>query len=326
MNDAILVTGGAGYIGSHACKALADAGFLPVTLDNLCLGRREFVRWGPLIVADVRQVDVVAATIKEHQIVGVMHFAAFAQVGESVADPAKYYANNVEGTLALLTAMRQTDLRTILFSSSCAVYGSPDAMPISERTLPRPINPYGHSKLMCETILTDFAAAYGLQQSALRYFNATGAEPGAGIGEQTATRLIARAILSLLGQVDAFAVNGDDFPTPDGTAIRDYIHVSDLADAHVTAMRHLLKGYPGGCLNLGTGHGYSIKDVLTTVERVTGRRINAPIGPRRTGDPAVLIADPSLARDLLGFVPQRSDICTIVKDAWLWHSFANQRR
>jgi UDP-arabinose 4-epimerase len=322
MNGNVLVTGGAGYIGSHACKALADADFCPVTIDNLCLGNREFVRWGPLITVDIRHVDAMADTIRSYQAVGVMHFAAFAQVGESVSDPLKYYENNVQGTLALLTAMRQTGLRKIVFSSSCAVYGSPSVTPISEQTPTQPVNPYGRSKLMCETILTDFVAAYGFERIALRYFNACGADPKAGIGESpgTATRLITRAILAMLGRVDDFVVNGSDFPTPDGTAVRDYIHVSDLADAHVVALRHLLDGHTGDCFNLGTGKGYSIKEVLNVIAQATNRSFTASTGPRRPGDPAELVADANLVRKKLGFAPKRSDIRTIVNDAWQWHT------
>ena len=322
MTQNILVTGGAGYIGSHACKALSEAGFRPITLDNLCRGSRDFVKWGPLIQADIHQTDVVLDTLRAHDIAGVMHFAAFAQVGESVANPQKYYDNNVQGTLALLHAMRQTNIRKILFSSTCAVYGSPDSLPISEQTVPQPVNPYGRSKLVCEGILNDYAA-YGFESIALRYFNAAGAAPGAGIGEQreTATRLIPRAVLAALGQINDFQVNGDDFPTRDGTAIRDYIHVSDLADAHVIAMRHLLNDLPGGCYNLGTGVGHSIKDVLDVIKDLMG--LESPpmtIGPRREGDPVELFADASLAQDVLGFTPTRSDLKTIVRDTIDWFS------
>ena len=324
MTSNVLVTGGAGYIGSHACKALASAGFRPVTIDNLCLGDRDRVRWGPLVIADIHQVDTVVDTIRSYDIAAVMHFAAYAQVGESVVDPAIYYENNVQGTLALLTAMRETGLRKILFSSSCAVYGCPDVIPICEHTPARPVNPYGRSKLICETMLADFAAAYGFERIALRYFNAAGAAPCAGIGEpRDARRLIPRAIQAMLGRIDDFVVNGSDFPTCDGTAVRDYIHVSDLADAHVVAMGRLLDGHSGGCFNLGTGHGYSIKQVLTTIAEVARRPLDAPIGPRREGDPAELVADATLARHQLGFVPKRSDIHTIVKDAWRWHTLNN---
>jgi UDP-arabinose 4-epimerase len=320
MQPAVLVTGGAGYIGSHACKALAHASYTPVTIDNLCIGRRESVRWGPLIEADIRDTAGLIKIIREYDIVGVMHFAAFAQVGESVMRPLEYYENNVLGTLSVVAAMRQTGLRKILFSSTCSVYGSPQQPLISETTPTEPVNPFGRSKLMCETILNDYARACGLEHIVLRYFNASGAAPGAGIGEGlTAQRLIPRAIFALLGHIDDFVVNGSDFPTPDGTAIRDYIHVSDLADAHVIALRHLLDGHPGRCVNLGTGRGYSVKEVLATLSHVSGRPTQAPSGPRRAGDPAELVADASLAQRLLGFLPKRSDLRTIVADAWQWH-------
>jgi UDP-arabinose 4-epimerase len=322
-----LVTGGAGYIGSHACKALAAAGYCPVTIDNLCLGHREFVRWGPLIKVDIRNTSAVAEVIRSHNVIGVMHFAAFAYVGESVTDPAKYYENNVTGLLSLLAAMRQAELNKIVFSSSCAVYGSPSTTPISERVATDPINPYGRSKLMCEQIQWDYASAYGLNPVALRYFNASGAEPSAGIGEkrEIETHLIPRAMMALQGHIDDFEVHGSNYPTYDGTAVRDYIHVTDLADAHILALRYLVAGGTRGVFNLGIGKGYSVQEVLTAIATVSGRSFSPSAGVRRQGDPVELVADAALARNVLGFVP-RFDLQTIVTSAWRWHSVQHPLR
>ena len=319
--ESILVTGGAGYIGSHACKALAAVGYRPVVMDNLSLGHREFVKWGPLIEADVRDSTAVADAIRAHNIVGLMHFAASASVAESVANPARYYENNVLGTLSVLAAMVQTGLKYIVFSSSCAVYGSPGITSISERTATEPVNCYGRTKLMCEAMLADYASAYAIRRISLRYFNASGAEPAYGIGEdrKEETHLIPRAMMALLGHIRDFQVHGTDFPTRDGTAVRDYIHVSDLAEAHVLALRYLLAGRKGDTFNLGVGKGYSVKEVLAAISGVSGRALNPVTGARRQGDPAELVADAKLARDTLGFTPKFSDLRTIVELAWRWH-------
>lgn len=316
----VLVTGGAGYVGSHACKLLSATGYLPVTLDNLCLGHRRFVRWGPLVEADIRDVETVIRAIRDYDIDAVMHFAAFSYVGESISQPAKYYNNNVTGLLSLLTAMCETNVQRLVFSSTCAVYGEPDTLPIAEDTATKPINPYGRSKLMCETILRDFAAAYGLQAIVLRYFNAAGADPDGLLGEDrsTETHLIPRVIMYLQGRLADFAVFGADYPTPDGTAVRDYVHVSDLADAHVLALRKLSAG-DTGTFNLGTGQGYSVKQVIDTISRISGHRFLPVSGARRIGDPPTLVADGRLATQTLGFQPQRSDLETIISTAWRWH-------
>ena len=328
MTRAVMVAGGAGYVGAHTCKSLARAGFQPVVLDNLSTGHREFVRWGPLVQADLRDTATVADTIRRHACVAVLHFAAFAYVGESVSDPAKYYDNNVAGTLSLLAGMRGAGCDALVFSSTCAVYGQPAQVPIVEDTPPDPINPYGASKLMVERILSDFRPAYGLRSIALRYFNACGADPDNEIGElrDPETHLIPRAMMALQGHIDDFAVFGKDFETPDGTAIRDYVHVADLADAHVAALEQLLGGSPGGVFNLGSGRGYSVKEVLQAIEQEAGERLPGVAGPRRSGDPAVLIADPARARRALGFDPVRSDLPTIVQTAWAWHRRAHPRR
>lgn len=328
MTRTVLVAGGAGYVGSHTCKALARAGFLPVVLDNLSTGHQDFVRWGPLVRADLHDTAAVTEAIRRHGCAAVLHFAAFAYVGESVTDPAKYYDNNVAGTLSLLNGMRAAECDALVFSSTCAIYGQPARVPISEDTPPDPINPYGASKLMVERILADFRPAYGLRSIALRYFNACGADPDGEIGElrDPETHLIPRAMMALQGHIGDFAVFGTDFPTPDGTAIRDYIHVADLAEAHVAALEHLLAGGAGGVFNLGTGHGWSVKQVLGAIEREAGERLPDVAGPRRDGDPAELVADPARARQALGFAPTRSDLETIVRTAWAWHRRAHPKR
>lgn len=328
MANAVLVTGGAGYIGSHTCKALAQAGFLPVAFDNLSLGNPDFVKWGPLVVGDTRNSEDVASVLRAHDCKALIHFAARSSVGESVSDPALYYDNNVGGLIGVLNGMRAAGCDAIVFSSTAAVYGEPETSPILETAQAAPINPYGQSKLIGERMLTDHAAAYGLRSIALRYFNAAGADPDAEIGEfrQVETHLIPRALMALQGWISDFQVFGSDFPTPDGTAVRDYIHVADLADAHVLAFRHVL-GRPGHeAFNVGTGRGWSVAEVLSAVSRTTDIDMAAPGGSRRPGDPAVLVADGSLARDRLGFEPVRSDLDTIVSTAWAWHRKAHPKR
>ena len=325
---AILVTGGAGYIGAHCCKALSEAGYIPVTFDNLSTGHRDFVKWGPLVVGDVCDTQRVADAIATHEVAAVMHFAAFSQVGESVGDPQKYYLNNLCGTLSLLKAMLEHGCTRLVFSSTGAVYGDAGRDPIAEGAAGATVNPYGTSKWMIERILADYRSAYRLNSFCLRYFNACGADPSGTIGEfrDPETHLIPRAMMALQGHVGDFAIFGDDFDTPDGTAIRDYIHVADLAAAHVLALDALLNGAPGGSYNLGTGSGYSVRQVLTVIERQTGLRMPLVTKARRAGDPPILVADPSAARLELGFVPTCSDIATIVKSAWAWHRSAHPKR
>jgi UDP-arabinose 4-epimerase len=328
MTQSVLVTGGAGYIGAHACKALAAAGFLPVTFDNLSLGRPEAVKWGPLVQGDTRNAAAVSTAIRAHSAIAVMHFAALSAVGESGRDPARYYHNNVGGLMGVLEGMALEGCRQIVFSSTAAVYGEAGEALIGEDAPVVPVNVYGRSKRMCETIMTDHAAANLLRPVSLRYFNASGADATAEIGEQreVETHLIPRALMALLGHVDDFQVFGSDFATPDGTAIRDYIHVSDLADAHVLALQYLLTGAEGGVFNLGTGQGYSVGEVLRTVERITGRAMAAPTGARREGDPTRLVADGSRARTDLGFQPTQSSLDNIVSTAWNWHQKAHPQR
>jgi UDP-glucose-4-epimerase GalE len=327
MSIPILVTGGAGYIGAHTCKALKNAGFLPVTFDNLSLGHRDFVRWGPLVEADISDPAAVAAACAKYKVQAAMHFAAFAAVEESMREPRKYYENNVVGTLRLLDGLQSAGVKKILVSSSCAVYGAPKSQPINENTETNPVNPYGLTKLVMERILSDFAKAYGLQWSALRYFNACGADADGEIGEKRSeeTHLIPRALMAIQGYIRDFKVYGTAFPTPDGTAVRDYIHVADLADAHVTALRSLLASGTTGPINLGTGRGYSVKQVIEEIAKVTGHRIPLIAGEPRPGDPPVLTADASLARDRFNIVPVSSDLATIIDSAWRWHQKAHPR-
>jgi UDP-glucose-4-epimerase GalE len=317
----ILVTGGAGYVGSHACKALAAAGHTPVTYDNLSRGHREFARWGPLEVGDLGNAAQLDATFARHRIDAVMHFAALAYVGESVEQPALYYRNNVGGTLELLEAMRRAGVKRLVFSSTCATYGVPERMPITEDLPQQPINPYGATKLMIERVLRDYDPAYGLRSVALRYFNAAGCDPDGEVGEdhEPETHLIPRVLMAADGTLPRIDVFGTDYPTPDGTCIRDYIHVADLADGHVRALDYLQRSGASTAINLGTGRAFSVREVIAAAERVTGRRIPVHEGPRRAGDPPVLVADATRARTLLGFAPRFTEVEPIVATAWRWH-------
>ena len=317
----ILVTGGAGYVGAHACKALAARGYRPIVFDNLVYGHEAAVKWGPLEVGDIADRARLDAVIAEHQPQAVMHFAAFTYVGESVADPGKYYRNNVAGTLSLLEAMRDHRIGRLVFSSTAATYGMPDAVPIPETAPKAPINPYGQSKWTAEQMIADFAAAHGLRSVALRYFNAAGADPDGEIGEchDPESHLIPLAMQAVTGDGPPLTLFGDDYPTPDGTCIRDYIHVADLADAHVRALERLDRRDGADAFNLGTGSGASVRQVLDAVERVAGKPVPHSIGPRRAGDPAELVSDPKKAMHELGWTPAMSDLDTIVATAWDWH-------
>ena len=317
----ILVTGGAGYVGAHACKALAARGYRPIVFDNLVYGHEAAVKWGPLEVGDIADRARLDAVIAEHQPQAVMHFAAFTYVGESVADPGKYYRNNVAGTLSLLEAMRDHRIGRLVFSSTAATYGMPDAVPIPETAPKAPINPYGQSKWTAEQMIADFAAAHGLRSAALRYFNAAGADPDGEIGEchDPESHLIPLAMQAVTGDGPPLTLFGDDYPTPDGTCIRDYIHVADLADAHVRALERLDRRDGADAFNLGTGSGASVRQVLDAIERVAGKPVPHSIGPRRAGDPAELVSDPAKANRELGWIPAMSDLDTIVATAWGWH-------
>ncbi|CAN5248567.1 UDP-glucose 4-epimerase GalE [soil metagenome] len=317
---AILVTGGAGYIGSHCAKALHEAGYLPVCYDNLSSGRADFVKWGPLVTGDLADTQKLAACIDEFKMRGVVHFAAASDVRESMSNPEKYHLNNTAGTASLLQAMKQNGCDKIVFSSTAAVYGNKYAEPISETWDCEPINPYGESKLAAEKLIADYRAAHGIKAFCFRYFNVAGADPAGELGEarQIETHLIPRAIMAAKGQLPEFSIFGTDYDTPDGTAVRDYIHVVDLAVAHVSALAALLKGSAGGTYNLGTGTGFSVKQVLSALAEVIGRDVPHKLFPRRLGDPAILVADPSAARRDLAFDARLSDIKTMVETAWDW--------
>ncbi|MCL4768126.1 MAG: UDP-glucose 4-epimerase GalE [Hyphomicrobiaceae bacterium] len=319
--ETVLVTGGAGYIGAHACKALAAAGYRPVTYDSLVHGHEQAVRWGPLERGDILDRARLDEVIVRHRPAAVLHFAAFAYVGQSVTDPGRYYRNNVAGSLTLLEAARDHGIGRVVFSSSCATYGIPDALPIREDTPQRPINPYGASKLMVERMLADFGAAHGLRSIALRYFNAAGADPDGDIGEShdPETHLIPLALDAASGRRPAVTVLGTDYDTPDGTCIRDYVHVADLADAHVRALQALEAGAPSDACNLGIGRGYSVRQVIDAARRIAGCDVPVTLGDRRPGDPAALVADATKARDVLGWQPCLTGLDEIIRTAWAWH-------
>lgn len=317
----ILVTGGAGYIGSHACKALSKAGYRPIAYDNLSFGHEWAAKWGPLERGDILDRSRLDEVLKQYDPIAVLHFAAFTYVGESVADPGKYYRNNVAGSLTLLEAMRDRNIDTIVFSSTAATYGIPDAAPIREDAPQRPINPYGASKLMVERMIQDFAVAHKLKFAMLRYFNASGADPDNQIGEDHTpeTHLIPLALDAAAGRRPSLTVFGSDYDTPDGTCVRDYIHVTDLAGAHICALEALKGGRPSAAYNLGNGLGASVQEVIDTAERVTGLPIPVVRGERRPGDPATLITDSSKAQQELGWVPAITDLGQIIATAWAWH-------
>lgn len=321
VSPAILVTGGAGYIGSHACKRLAAAGYVPVTFDNLSRGHRDFVKWGPLERGDIRDQVALDQAIARHRPVAILHFAALTYVGESTSDPESYYLNNVAGTLSLLAAARRANISHVVFSSTCATYGAVERSPLAEDLPQHPLHPYGWSKLMVERFLADAEKAYGLHWAALRYFNASGADPDGEIGERhdPETHLIPRVLMAAAGQLPRIDVLGDRHPTPDGTCIRDYIHVADLAEAHLLALQHLLDGGASDAFNLGTGAGYSVRQVIAAAERITGREISVRMDAARDGDAPELVADPAKAARILGF-RARYDLDASIATAWQWHS------
>jgi len=327
MSENILVTGGAGYIGSHACKVLAQAGYTPVTFDNLVYGHEWAVRFGPFVQADIQDRAALDRAFAEYRPAAVLHFAAFTYVGESVTDPGKYYRNNAAGTLNLLEAMRDHGCARLVFSSSCAVYGPPRSLPLTEDHPLAPMNPYGVSKAMSERMMADFGLAHGLGSVCLRYFNAAGADPEGGLGEDhdPETHLLPLAVEAALGRRPPLKVFGDDYPTQDGTAVRDYVHVLDLAQAHVAALRYLEAGgapgsAPCAAFNLGTGQGASVAEVLEAVKAVSGRAVPHAMAPRRAGDPPMLVAGAGLAERVLGWRPEYTDIREIIRTAWDWHA------
>jgi UDP-arabinose 4-epimerase len=318
----VLITGGAGYIGSHTAKQIAKAGHMPVCIDDMSFGHDWAVKWGPLEKGNFGDAGLIKNLISKHRIGAVIHFAANAFVGESVSNPRKYYQNNVVNTLSLLNTILEADIKTFVFSSSCATYGNPIKLPLTEDHPQHPVNPYGQTKLTCEEILKWYAPAYGLCWAALRYFNASGADPDGEIGEDhnPETHLIPLVIHAAMGKRPQIDIFGTDYPTPDGSAIRDYIHVTDLADAHVAALKHLMDGKENLQLNLGTGKGNSVREVIRTVEKVSGKKVPVRETGRREGDPPELVADARKANTLLGWRPKFADLETIVAHAWRWHS------
>ena len=316
----ILVTGGAGYVGSHASRMLAAAGHEVWVYDNLSLGHREAVAEGRLIEGDLHDGELIEQVLGEKSVDAVMHFAALTQVGESVSDPASYYNNNVLGAFSLLEAMRRAGVKRFIFSSTTATYGEPETIPITEKEPQQPINPYGFTKLVIEKVLADYASAYGLAYAAFRYFNAAGAHPDGDLGEDhdPETHLIPIVLQVALGQRDQITIFGSDYSTPDGTCVRDYVHVDDLAQAHLAALDRLQEG-EGLRLNLGTGCGNSVREIVEASQRVTGCEIPVVEGERRPGDPPILVADASLARQVLDWEPRYTDIEQIIQTAWDWH-------
>jgi UDP-arabinose 4-epimerase len=311
----ILVTGGAGYIGSHTCRQLASAGMTPVTFDNLSRGHADLVRWGPLVVGDILNPESLDKAIKQYRPTAVIHFAAFAYVGESVSDPLSYYRNNATGLINVLDAMRGNDVNNIVFSSSCTTYGLPEQLPISESAPQQPISPYGRSKYFCEQIIKDVAIAHELRFGIFRYFNASGADHSGDLPERhnPETHLIPLAVDAALGSGPPLQILGTDYPTADGTCERDFIHVSDLATAHVNAIQYLERTRDSFELNLGTGRTYSVLDIVSAIERLTGKKVPTVVAPRRPGDPPALLSDPSQAYARLGFAPKHSDLDTIIE-------------
>lgn len=327
MNNKVLVTGGAGYIGSHACKSLALAGYQPIAYDNFVYGHPWAVQWGPVEQGDIKDRSRLDEVFLRHKPFAVMHFAAFAYVGESVHNPGKYYQNNVVGTLSLLGAMRDHEVNKFVFSSTCATYGIPNSVPITEEHSQMPINPYGMSKLMIEKILDDFDVAHSLRSVSLRYFNAAGADSAGDIGEahDPETHLIPLVIDAVTGKRGAVTIFGDDYNTPDGTCIRDYIHVTDLAQAHIQALKWLEKGGKTEKFNLGNGKGFSVKDVIDSIGRVTGLKVPYQMGTRRQGDPDCLVGDAGKIRRDLAWIPEYSELDSIIESAWKWHSVYSKK-
>jgi UDP-glucose-4-epimerase GalE len=320
MADKVLVTGGAGYIGSHTVRALRSVGYEPIVFDNLYRGHREAVLDARLIVGDLLNREDLREALRGQDFKAVVHFAAMTYVGESVSHPDVYYRNNVVGTLNLLDAMREEGVPAIIFSSTAATYGNPLTTPMNEDHPQNPVNPYGCSKLMVEHLLRDYDAAFGLRSVALRYFNAAGCSFDGEIGEdhEPETHLIPRVLMAITGEIPKVTILGTDYDTPDGTCVRDFIHVEDLAEAHVLGLKHLLEGGKSTALNLGTSQGYSVREVITCVEKVTGKTVPAEEGPRRAGDPPSLVADARRGSEVLNWKPQHRELEAIVESAWRW--------
>jgi len=326
MQRTVLVAGGAGYVGAHACLALAQAGFRPVVYDNLSTGHAAFVQWGELETGDIRDADRLDAVIARHAPVAVLHFAALIEVGESVKEPGRFYENNVVGAITLIEAARRGGIEAMVFSSTCATYGDPVRLPMAEDHPQAPLNPYGRTKLMIEQALADYSTYAGFRSVCLRYFNAAGADEAGRIGERhhPETHAIPLALQTALGQRQGFKLFGDDYDTRDGTAVRDYIHVTDLADAHVRALTYLLDGGETTAFNLGTGTGTTVRELIDTIRRTTNQPFPVEIAPRRAGDAPCLVADNTRAREVLGWAPTRT-LDDIVRTAWRWHAAEQER-
>ena len=329
VKPTILVTGGAGYIGSHAVLALQRAGYSVVVLDNLVYGHREFVEdilQVKLVVGDISDRSLLDELFAAHKFAAVMHLAAYIAVGESVSNPAKYYRNNVSGTLILLEAMVEAGVKKLIFPSTCSIYGMPKQVPMTEDHPQDPINPYATTKWMVERMLADFESAYDLRSVVFRFFNAAGANPEGLLGEDhnPETHLIPLVLFTALGKRESISIYGTDYPTPDGTCLRDYIHVSDLANAHVLAVEYLLQGGRSEVFNLGNGNGFSVQQVIETARSVTGLEIKAVSCDRRPGDPSTLVGSSDKAQKILGWYPQYSDLSKIISDAWQWHQRRHQ--
>jgi len=320
LAKSILVVGGAGYVGSHSVKLLSEQGYRVSVVDNFVTGHKSFCKWGDYFETDISDSQSLDTVLKKVKPDAVLNFAAHTYVGESVQDPDKYYRNNVFGTLSLVNAMRKINCKKLVFSSSCAVYGVPNKVPIDETEKKDPISPYGFTKFVVERMLEDFSTAYGMNSVSLRYFNAAGADPDCEIGENhiPETHLIPLILMVAAGLRDNITIYGDDYQTPDGTCVRDYIHVCDLASAHVKALEYLLDGKSTTAVNLGVGRGYSVKEIIACVNKVTGREIPVIIGKRRPGDPAQLVADPDLAHKLLNWSARYTDIELTIEHAWSW--------
>lgn len=323
MAEPILVTGGAGYIGSHACKALARHGFFPIVYDNLSTGHAYAVKWGPLIQADLEDREKLREALAYFRPKAVLHFASDAIVAESMGNPGKYYRNNVAGSLSLLEAMRDQEIKNLIFSSTCATYGHPQSPSLSEDHPQHPINPYGRTKWMVEQMIADFEAAHGLHSVVLRYFNAAGADLAADVGENHTpeTHLIPAIIQTALGLRKEVVVYGADFDSKDGSAVRDYIHVQDLAEAHVAALRWILSEQKSVSLNLGSGAGHSVFEMIEAVRAFSKKEVPVRLEKRRAGEPGILTASNDRAKALLGWTPRYSDLSTIIGSAWKWHQF-----
>ena len=317
----ILIVGGAGYIGSHINKELNKQGYQTVVFDNLSSGKKELVKWGEFFEGDLGKIETIREVFKKYPIEAVLHFAAFKAVGESVTDPQKYYKNNVANTLNLFEVMKENGVNKFIFSSSAATFGEPQYIPIDEKHPTNPINPYGETKLIVEHIMRDYDKAYGMRYISLRYFNACGADLEADVGEWpgSSSNLIPLVLDAAIGRREDIKVFGDDYDTPDGTCIRDYIHVTDLAEAHVLALKKLLDGGNSDVFNLGNGKGFSVKEVIDMAKKITGIDFKVTMAERRAGDPPVLVADATKAKEVLGWKPQYADLETIVASAWKWH-------